>query len=152
MRLSIIAGLLLSPSLLHAQAGTPSTSNLEARISSPTALVSSSSPAANVAPALSGTPVTRISTGVSAPKIIHSVEISSTGLGLDEAIAHGSEMRVKFVVNEKGEPENVVVVNPLNVELDEAVVESVRQYRFRPGTLNGEVIAVPMQILLQFKR
>jgi len=148
MRLSIIAGLLLSPSLLHAQAGTPSTSNLEARLATPTALVSAA-PAAPAA-ASNTTAVVRVSTGVVPPQIVRSVPLAYPALGLDRAVAAQAQMVVKLTVNEKGEPENVTVANSVNPALDAEVVEAIRQYRFRPGTLDHQPIAVPVKLNVLF--
>jgi TonB family protein len=142
MRKALLATLALSPVLLHAQANSPAqpqaSSVLESRLASPNAIGSANRGTT--------TPI-RISTGVIAPKLIHVVDISSSGE--DWAWRVGGINRtavVSMVVDEKGVPSNLKIVRSAGADIDSNVIAAVRQYRFQPGTLNHEPTAVPVNL------
>ena len=58
-----------------------------------------------------------------------------------------SQVTVSLVVDAKGKPQNVNVVNSAGAHFDEAAVSTVRSWRFWPATCGGE--PMPMQIDLQ---
>jgi TonB family protein len=49
---------------------------------------------------------------------------------------------ISFVVNKAGVPEHIQIVKPVGMGLDDQAVESVKNWRFTPGTLSGEPVAV----------
>jgi TonB family protein len=58
-----------------------------------------------------------------------------------------SQVTVSLVVDTKGKPQNVNVVNSAGAHFDEAAVSAVRSWQFWPATCSGE--PMPMQINLQ---
>ncbi|MGO8719437.1 MAG: energy transducer TonB [Acidobacteriaceae bacterium] len=57
---------------------------------------------------------------------------------------------VELVVDAKGMPRDAKVIRPLGMGLDEKALDAVRQYRFKPATLNGRPVAVRMDISIDF--
>jgi len=54
------------------------------------------------------------------------------------------------VVGPDGRPRNIRVVRGLGMGLDEKAVEAVRQYKFKPGTLNGKPVKVDLYVDVNF--
>ena len=59
---------------------------------------------------------------------------------------------VSLVVNVHGVPQDVHVVRPLGMGLDESAIRAVRQYRFNPAVNNGKPIAVNGIVSVRFKK
>ena len=67
-----------------------------------------------------------------------------------EAKLQGS-VRVSMMVDEAGKPTDIKVIRPLGLGLDEKAVEAASQWRFKPGTKNGEAVPVAAQIEITFR-
>jgi|SRR5215469_2107832 len=143
MRKVLVAALALSPVMLHAQATSPAQSRavLESKLSTP-ALSSSSSADHTAAPV-------RISTGVIAPKLIKAVDIPASNQDWAWRLTgvHRTAV-VSMLVDEHGVPSNLKIVRSAGSETDENVLAAVKQYRFQPGLLNHEPVAVPVNLEL----
>ncbi|MDE3106071.1 MAG: TonB family protein [Acidobacteriota bacterium] len=147
MRKVLAATLALTPMMVHAQALSPAQPKvsthgqvLEARLVRP-ALFALTDPDRS----MSMTPV-RVTTGVTPPKLIHGVSFDASASHV--ILAPGAEHTVKvaFVVNEKGIPTDVKVIQSVNPLLDASVVSAVKKYRYQPGLLNNEPTAVPVNL------
>jgi len=138
MRKVIVATLLLTPMLLHAQANSPAqpqSPTLQSKLIQPTEF--NASEADHSAPA-------RISTGVSAPKLVHTVAIESDTTFSGFAIDRKTE--VQMVVDATGKPSDLKVVRSLGAVMDKNVLAAISQYRFTPGTLDGQPAAIPVDL------
>lgn len=122
MRKVMLAALALPSFMLHAQANPPATTM-----------------------AVSAESVHRVSTGVVAPKLIRSSDFVADAQAR-EWIANGSKFVVSMVVDPAGKPTDLKVVQSSFVGLDQAVLASVSQYRFAPGTVNNQPVAVPLTL------
>jgi TonB family protein len=149
-RTLIVGGLFLSTLLLHGQSSKAGQDvNLEARNDSSTLEGSSALPTSTNA---RYTPDGhRISTGVKEAKLIKQHE---TGLSVSDF--HTSDLSTQkmvlhFVVDESGTPKNIEIVKSINPEVDSRVLAAVRQYRYRPATLDGQVIASDLELNLNFE-
>jgi periplasmic protein TonB len=58
---------------------------------------------------------------------------------------------VSLIVDAQGNPQRVQVLRPLGKGLDEKAVAAVRQYRFKPATLQGKPVAVELNIEVNFR-
>ena len=58
---------------------------------------------------------------------------------------------VSLIVDTQGLPQNLQVVRHLKMGLDEAALAAVRQYRFKPATLQGKPVPVIVEITANFK-
>jgi hypothetical protein len=152
MRSVIVATLALTPMLLHAQANPPaqpqtSGTTLQSKLIQPKEINSSDSDrgTAHVA-----TPI-RISTGVEAPKLIHTVTIDSDS----DAIATGFNIDrkavVEMTVDATGKPTDLKIVGSLGPVMDHNLLVAVGQYRFTPGTLDGQPTAVPVNLQITLR-
>jgi TonB family protein len=138
MRKALLATLILSPVLLHAQANSPAQHQ-----------VALASPSELGAAADRGTTVTkhlRISTGVVAPKLIHSVSVSSESARPWTDVAADKTVTVGMIVNEAGEPTDLKIVKSAGPVVDRNVLAAVSQYRFEPGTVSNQPVAFPLNL------
>ncbi len=87
--------------------------------------------------------------GVSAPTVIHSVEPEFT----EEARKANfqGEVSIQLVVDAQGNPQDVHVVHPLGMGLDQKAVAAVEQYKFRPAMYQGHPVAVQLVIEVDFR-
>jgi TonB family protein len=143
MRRIIVATLLLSPMLLHAQASSPAqpqTSTLQSNLVHPATF--GSEPESNT---VSTATTTRISTGVNAPKLVYVVDVASDA-GFTEAARFERTAVVSMVVDPRGKPSDLKIVQSVNPIMDKNVLAAVSQYRFTPGTLDNQPTSIPVNL------
>jgi TonB family protein len=145
MTRTIVAILALTPGVLFAQAHTPaqpsSTPVLQSALLQPVAFAAtkaSDHAAAN-------TSTVRVSTGVVAPQLIHQAELSaiepsSTILPGDHTVV------VEMTVDTTGKPTDLHIVKSFAPVIDQKVLTTVSEFRYKPGTLNGQPTAVPVRL------
>jgi TonB family protein len=129
MRHIIVGSLLLSPMLFTAAA-----------VASQPVTVASAS-----------TQVPRISTGVIAPQILQAVNVQIPADAIDALIPHQAEVGLKLNVDANGKAQDIQVVKSANADLDARVVAAVRQFRFRPATLDNQVIPLTLDLNVEVK-
>jgi TonB family protein len=110
-----------------------------------TAAASASQPAIDDANA--STPIRPISTGVIPAHVLYSPNIE-----FPTSVSSDLKFVVQLNVDELGKPHDVLVVNSINPDLDASVATAVRQFRFRPATLDKQAVAVPLTLTLVVKR
>lgn len=130
MRRILAASILLVPSLI------------------PTAAVAST----NAADANTSTQVTRLSTGVTSPKLLSSTYISLSPEAYTKALPANAQVSLKLSLGQDGKPSDVQVVKSFNPELDASVVKAVKNFRFRPAKLDNEPIPVELNLTVVVQR
>ena len=92
--------------------------------------------------------VYRVGDGVAAPSILEEVKPSYTPAAL---LAHVEGMvKLDCVVRADGTVTDIRIVEPLHPQLDEASTRALEQWRFKPGTKNGEPVPVRVEIEMTF--
>lgn len=93
--------------------------------------------------------VYRIGGGVSAPSLLSKVEPEYS----EEARKAKFQGTVVLyvVVDEKGQPQQLRVVRPLGLGLDEKAIEAVQKWRFRPGFKDGKPVPVAATVEVNFR-
>lgn len=144
MRKALLATLILSPVLLHAQANSPAKTEL--------ALASGPSAVGAVADrgAVPTKPL-RISTGVVAPKLIHSVSVSSENTQPWINVPADKTVTVGMIVDKTGKPTDLKIVKSGGPIVDRNVLAAVSQYRFEPGTVSNQAIDFPLNLQINLK-
>lgn len=163
MRRILVATLVLIPVLAHAQASTstgPKQSSAPANLmakATPPAAIPAAKPAdaaTTAKPALHesvterieafylDTPATRgggdtyllmgDESADDAPKLIHVVETEVP----QELISKPVNVTVRMMVDAHGVPQNISIEHSAGAVLDQKTVEAVKQYRFKPATVN----------------
>ena len=137
MRIVIAAALLLSPLALAAQANSPA-STLQAKLATPAFAAETNS-------ARTTKPV-RVSTGVIAPKLVHTVDIQSDDHSIYAIAGLEHKVTVSMIVDETGTPNELKIVSSEDPASNLNVLAAVSQYRFTPGTLSSQPTAVPVNL------
>jgi TonB family protein len=58
---------------------------------------------------------------------------------------------VSLIVDAEGNPQNIHLVRHLQMGLDEETLKAVKQYKFKPATLDGKAVPVEVNIEVKFK-
>jgi TonB family protein len=130
MRRILLANLLLLPSLFPAA-------------------VNASQPADD---ASTPTPALRVSTGVTGPSILDARKLRLSHNVFDRTIPSEATVVLSLNVDETGKPQDVQVVKSVNKMLDERVIDAVRQFHFKPATLDEQPVPVDMTLNVVVKR
>jgi TonB family protein len=142
----LLAALALSTSLIPAQAASP------AHIAIPNVVLARAvSPAVYSAAADAALGPIRVSTGVVAPKLIKSAGVPAIN-GISETFIPGSAtVVVNLTVDAKGKPTNISIEQGYGPVVDQEVLKAVGNFRFEPGTLDGQPFALPvrLQVVIQ---
>jgi TonB family protein len=151
MRKVILAALALSPTLLHAQANSPTQPQpspapiIQSQLNQPTELGDAAGSDAKNTATLTDA---RVSTGVTGPKLLHSVKVSTEG-DLTASLPNFERVAiVDMVVDEDGKPSDLKVTKSLGATVDKNVLAAVSQFRYKPGTLDNQPTAVPVELEL----
>ena len=142
MRKALLATFLLSPVLLSAQANSPAPSQvaLAARPASPAELGAAADRGTATNKPL------RISTGVIAPKLIHSVSVNSDATRPWTDVATNKSVTVGMIIDQTGKPTDLKIIKSAGPVVDHNVLEAVIQYRFQPGTVSNQPIDFPLNL------
>jgi protein TonB len=93
--------------------------------------------------------VFRIGGGVSAPMVLSKTEPEYS----EEArkAKYQGTVVLMIIVDEKGLPQNIRVVRPLGLGLDEKAIEAVQKWRFRPAMKDGRPVKVEATVEVNFR-
>jgi TonB family protein len=93
------------------------------------------------------TPI-RVSSGVTQPVLLNSAYLDiPSGYSID-AIPADAQVGLALTINEKGEPENIQVTKSYGKFWDARVVSTVRQFKFKPATVDNEPVPVDMNLTI----
>ncbi len=136
----------MSPMLLNAQANKPASTSgangaavLQSKLVAPKAINGSAS---------EGTPThaLRVSTGVTAPKLISKTDILTENNWISSVTHRDETAIVSMIVDASGKPTDVKVVRAVSSVAADKLIEAVSQYRFQPGTLDNAPTAIPLNL------
>ena len=150
MKRTLVAILALSPVLAFAQTNAPaqprSTPVLQSKAVAPASLLAATSSADRAATAST----LRVSTGVTPPHVIHTVDFVTAGARTERLVAAPQTVVVDLNVDETGKPTSLSIAKSAGAVLDHDVIATVSQYRFQPATLDGQptAISVKLQVII----
>jgi TonB family protein len=93
--------------------------------------------------------IVRVGAGVSQPSVIHKQDPEYT----KEATAArlSGTVALTVVIDKEGNARNIQVARPLGMGLEQKAVEAVSQWKFRPGTKDGQPVNVRATIEVNFR-
>jgi len=86
-----------------------------------------------------------VSTGVKPARLLHSTNVDLTPTAA-ETLPFDAEVVLKLNVDENGNAQNVQVIKSPSPVLDAPVAAAVRQFRFRPATLDNQPVATDLTL------
>ena len=98
---------------------------------------------------LEGEGVYRVGGNVKAPTVISRVEPVFPEEARKARIA--GIVILEALIDELGNVSNVRVLKPLPFGLDQAALDAIRQWKFRPGTVDGKPVKVIFNLTINFK-
>ena len=87
--------------------------------------------------------------GVTSPRVVKEVRPRYSPEAMRDKVQ--GEVVLKAVVNLKGEPTDIRVVQSLEESLDTEAVKALTGWRFEPGRRDGDPVRVEVEIKLTFK-
>ncbi len=87
--------------------------------------------------------------GVTAPRVIYKTEPQYTEEAKNAKVS--GTVALRLVVDESGNADSIEVAKSLDQGLDQKAVESVRQWRFAPGTKDGKPVRVIATVEVNFR-
>ena len=72
-------------------------------------------------------------------------------MGVVDFIYPSGKMSVSFFINEEGEVEEPYVIDTFNVQLNDVVIDKVRQTKYKPALQNGRPVKVKYHLPIVFK-
>jgi TonB family protein len=151
MRKLLAVAAVLLPTLLHAQSATPvlaqpvfNPASFEAHLTLPAEPGQPAAPSSEF-DSIPAAPI-RVSTGVTPPQIVSTVEIQADKDIIWRASGIEKTVVVSLLVDKTGKPTNLKITKSAGQELDENVLASVAQYRFKPGMLNNKPAEVEVNL------
>lgn len=87
--------------------------------------------------------------GVTSPRVVKEVRPQYSPEAMKAKVQ--GEVVLKTVVNQKGEPTDIRVVQSLEESLDKEAVKALAGWRFEPGRRNGDPVRVEVEVRLSFK-
>jgi protein TonB len=91
----------------------------------------------------------RVGGDVKAPIVQHRTDPQYPDMARKARIA--GMVIVEAIINKDGEVEQVKVIKGLPMGLSESAVEAVKQWKFKPGTMNGQPVDVIFNLTVNFK-
>jgi TonB family protein len=97
------------------------------------------------------TPV-RVSTGVTEPVLIDSASLMlPEGYSID-SIPNDAQVGLSLTIDEKGQPTDIQVIKSYSPFWDARVIETVRQFRYKPATVSKQPVPVDMDLTVNIAR
>jgi TonB family protein len=97
------------------------------------------------------TPARPISTGVVPAHVISTQDVDLTPAA-QGILPYNAEVVLQLNVDEHGKAQDVQVIKSPSHYLDGPVAQAVRQYRFRPATLDNQPVATPVTLTVVIQR
>ncbi len=96
-----------------------------------------------------GDPPLRVGGDVKAPVVINRVEPIYTVMARKSRIS--GIVILEAIIDHTGVVKDAQVLKPLPYGLDQAALDAVKQWKFRPGTLNGQPVDVIFNLTVNFR-
>jgi TonB family protein len=90
-----------------------------------------------------------VSEGMTPPRVLNSIDPSSNEFAQKYGIA-GMEL-LRTVVDATGVPRQMAIQRPIGFGLDEKAVEAIKNSHFTPATVNGQPVAVVIDLVVTFR-
>jgi TonB family protein len=78
--------------------------------------------------------------------LIYKVDVNADLTGPARLVSNDTTVVVGMVVDKTGKPSDLKILRSADPLLDQSVLAAVSQYRFTPGTVSNEPVAIPLNL------
>jgi protein TonB len=93
-----------------------------------------------------------ISTGVTSPRLVYTTNISIPPDEMPTTMGSSTKVVLKVNLDEAGNPAAVQVLRSATPEINERVVNAVRQFRWTPAVLNNKPVSTDVTLTVEVQR
>ncbi|HEY2861927.1 MAG TPA: TonB family protein [Terracidiphilus sp.] len=93
-----------------------------------------------------------VSTGVTEARLIYTTHIGIPADQLPSAFGTLAKVVLKINLDETGTPTSIRVLQPITPDVDQRVVEAVRQFRWAPAVLNNQPVKTDLTLTVAVQR
>jgi len=93
-----------------------------------------------------------ISTGVTSPRLVYTSPVSIPADVLPTTVGASATVVLKIDLDATGSPSNVRVLHSITPEINERVMEAVRQFRWTPAVLNNQAVTTDLTLTVEVRR
>jgi TonB family protein len=93
-----------------------------------------------------------ISTGVTSPRLVSTTRVNIPAGVMPAAVGSSTKVVLKVSLDATGSPSSVQVLRSSTPEIDERVVNAVRQFRWTPAVLNNQAIPDELTLTVEVQR
>ena len=93
-----------------------------------------------------------ISTGVTGPRLVFAKHINLSSEALPTTLGSSGRVALKIALDKTGSPTDIRVSRSINHEVDERVIEGVRQFRWAPAELNHKPVPIDLTLNVEILR
>lgn len=97
-------------------------------------------------------PTRRVSTGITPPKLLDNLSITMPEQSAATNIPDHTQIAVSYVVDEKGEPRDIRVVQGYDILWNARAVDAVSRLHYRPAMLDNQPIPMGMNLVITLAR
>ncbi len=97
-------------------------------------------------------PTHNVSTGITPPQLLDSLSLSIPDSSSATTIPEGAQITVTYVVDDKGQPSNLHVVEGFDPIWNARALDAVSKLHYRPATLDNQPVPVPMNLVINLAR
>jgi TonB family protein len=93
-----------------------------------------------------------LSTGVTEARLVYTTHIGIPADQLPTTFGSSAKMVLKIDLDETGTPTSIRVLQPITPDVDQRVVQAVRQFRWAPAVLNNKPVKTDMTLTVDVQR
>lgn len=90
----------------------------------------------------------RVSTGVTPPRLLDSIYIQAPNDATDLSIPSGTQISVSFVVDAKGQPRDIHVVQGYTTVWNARAIDAVSKLHYLPASLDDQAVPMEMNLVI----
>lgn len=93
-----------------------------------------------------------VSTGVTEPHLIYKSPINIPADQLPSTAGSSAKVVLQIALDESGSPTAIRVLHPVTPEVDQRVIDAVRQFRWTPAVLNNQPVKTDLTLTIELQR
>ena len=93
-----------------------------------------------------------LSTGVTEPRLIYKSQINIPADQLPSTAGSSATVVLQIALDETGSPTTIRVLHPVTPEVDQRVINAVRQFRWTPAVLNNHPVKTDLTLTVELQR